>query len=44
MSTANQAWWLTSIMLAFDRLRWKYHKFEASLSYIVSCRQAWAIE
>lgn len=42
MSTANQAWWLTSIMLAFDRLRWKYHKFEASLSYIVSSKRSWA--
>lgn len=33
MSTANQVWWLASIMLAFDRLREKCHKFEASLCY-----------
>jgi hypothetical protein len=35
-------WWCTTIILALERLRQEDGKFEASLGYIASSRQAWA--
>jgi hypothetical protein len=32
---SSQAWWFTTVILAFGRLRQEDHKFEVSLGYIV---------